>query len=453
MNNCIHLYKESTKHSSWSKINNNYYVTLGTEIKYNNNILKNNNKEVDKNNKIHISIIGRIAEEKLPIIFFEKLCNISKSINEYANINIYGMKDEIFNKEYVLKFDNLINTSKIIHHNFVNPHEIDEIYKVTDILLIPSSYETGSFTCIEAYSHGIPVICRNVYGLKYMVNDGVTGYLCNNDDEIIEKLVNIKKFINLNNEIIKKESFKYNIINKIYDLEVIINNCYNNLYSNKNIIIITSVINTVDSELSYYYKRSVFSIEERYKQTLKSIISIKNKIPNSEILFCECSDLSDYNSIEKDIAKNVNYYFNFFGNESIKSNVNSKLKGYGEASILLEGINKLLSMKKNYKNIFKLSGRYYLNDKFNYEMFNNSKNIFTNWDNNYTSYCTIFYKINGNDIIVFKNSITDSLEDLKDNVSIEECIYKNFNSNISINIVDKVNISGLLATEGYLVNV
>ena len=451
IDNCIHLYKENTKHSSWKMITNNYYVTLGTEIKYDNCIEK-----IDKNNKndkIHISIIGRIAEEKLPIIFFEKLCNISNSINEYAIINIYGMKDEIFNKEYILKFDNLINNSKIIHHNFVDPNEIYKIYNVADILLIPSSYETGSFTCIEAYSHGIPVICRNVYGLKYMVNDGVTGYLCNNDEEIIEKIVNIKNFIYLNNEIIKKESFKYNIVDKIYDLEVIINNFYTDLYSNKNIIIITSVINIIDSELSYYYKRSVFSVEERYKQTLKSIISIKNKIPNSEILFCECSDLSDYQNIEKDIAKNVNYYFNFFSNEFIKNNVNSKLKGYGEASILLEGINKLLSMKKNYKNIFKLSGRYYLNDKFNYEMFNNSKNIFTNWDNNYTSYCTIFYKINGSDIILFKNSIIESLEELKENVSIEECIYKNFNNNVSINIVSKVNISGLLATEGYLVNV
>jgi hypothetical protein len=86
-------------------------------------------------------------------------------------------------------------------------------------------------------------------------------------------------------------------------------------------------------------------------------------------------------------------------------------------------------------------------------MFNNNKNIFTNWDNTYTSYCTIFYKINGSDIILFKNSIIESLEELKENVSIEECIYKNFNSNVSINIVSKVNISGLLATEGYLVNV
>ena len=453
IDNCIHLYKENTKHSSWSKINNNYYVTLGTEIKYDiSNKIDKNNTKVDKT-KIHISIIGRVVEEKLPIIFFEKLCALSNSINEYATINIYGMKDEIFNKEYILKFDNLINDSKIIHHNFVDPAKIDDIYKVTNILLIPSSYETGSFTCIEAYSHGIPVICRNVYGLKYMVNDGVTGYLCNNDEEIIEKLVNIKKFINLNSKIIKKESFKYNIINKIYDLEVIINNFYNNLNYNKNIIIITSVINIIDSELSYYYKRNVFSVEERYQQTLKSIISIKSKIPNSEILFCECSDLSNYHSIEKDIKKNVNYYFNFFSNESIKNNVNSKLKGYGEASILLEGINQLLSMKKNYKNIFKLSGRYYLNDKFNYEIFNNSKNIFANWDNNYMSYCTIFYKINGSDIILFKNSIIESLEELKDNVSIEECIYKNFNNNVRINIVDNLNISGLLATEGYLVNV
>lgn len=448
IDNCINLYKEESKDDSWNNITNNYYVTLGTEIKHD----KIENIRINKiESKIHISIIGRIAEEKIPIIFFEKLCNISNIINEYAIINIYGMKDEIFNKEYISKFNNLIKKSKIVHHNFVDPNEIDKIYNITDILLIPSSYETGSFTCIEAYSHGIPIICRNVYGLKYMVKDNITGYLCNSDEEIIDKIVNIKETIKLNNKIIKKESLQYNIIDKIHNFENIINNFYINKKFNKNIIIITSVINTIYSELSYYHTRSVFSVEDRYEQTLKSIDSIKDKIPNIEILFCECSDLSKYRNLEDNIKKNVDYYFNFFENKFIKNNVNSKLKGYGEASILLKGISELLKMKKNYKNIFKLSGRYYLNNNFDYNSFNNNKNIFTNWDDTYTSYCTIFYKINGNDIIFFKNAIKNSLEELRNNISIEECIYKNFS--VNINIINKVNINGLLATEGYLVEV
>jgi mannosyltransferase OCH1-like enzyme len=451
IDNCIHLYKENFKDDSWNNINNNYYVTLGTEISYENCKNKNIGNLNHNKNKINISIIGRIAEEKIPILFFEKLCKLSNIINDYAIINIYGMKDEIFNKEYVEKFNKLINNSKIIYNNFVDHNEIYKIYNNTNILLIPSSYETGSFTCIEAFYYGIPVICRNNYGLKLMVKNGVTGYLCNSDEEILDKILNIKRTMIFNSEIIKKESFKYNIIDKIYDLENIIYDFYIEKKYKTNIIIITSVINNVISELSYYPIRSVFSINERYEQTLQSIKSIKDKIPKIEILFCECSDLSEHKDLENNIKNNVTYYFNFYEDEFIRTNVNSKLKGYGEASILLKGINELLKIKNKYKNIFKLSGRYYLDNNFNYSIFNNNKNIFSNWDNSCESYCTIFYKINSDDIIFFKNALKKSLEHLKNNNSIEECIYQNFT--ININIIDKLNVCGLLATEGYFIEV
>jgi hypothetical protein len=358
------------------------------------------------------------------------------------------MKDEIFNKSYLLEFDELINNSKIIYHDFINDKIINTVYEITDILLIPSAYETGSFTTIEAFYYGIPVIARNVFGLKYLIKNNITGLLCNDDEDIIEKIVNIKKYNNFDRKLIKKESLKYNITDKINDLENIINNFYIQK-NNKNIIIITSVINITNTELSYYHKRSVFSINERYEQTLITIKSIKDKIPNIELLFCECSDLINYKNIEDNIKKSVDYYFNFYDDELIRNNVNSKFKGYGEASILINGIEKLLNLKNNYKNIFKLSGRYYLNDNFNFEDFNNNKNIFTNWDDLYISYNTIFYKINGSNIIFFKNALINSLEDLKNNNSIEMCIYKNFD--ININIINQVNVSGYLSTEGYLI--
>jgi hypothetical protein len=111
----------------------------------------------------------------------------------------------------------------------------------------------------------------------------------------------------------------------------------------------------------------------------------------------------------------------------------------------------LEKIKNVYQNIFKLSGRYYLNNNFNYEIFNNDFNIFTNWDNSKCSYCTIFYKINNKYINYYKNILIDSINDLNNNNSVEICMYKYFNKNI--NIVDKVNISGYLSTEGYLYSV
>lgn len=56
-----------------------------------------------------------------------------------------------------------------------------------------------------------------------------------------------------------------------------------------------------------------------------------------------------------------------------------------------------------------------------------------------------------NDIYFFKYALLNSLEDLNDEKSIEYCIYKNFNKNIYI--VNKVNISGYLSTEGYLFSI
>jgi len=439
MNKCIHLYNEINKHLSWNTILNNYYLTLGTELHV------NKIEKYNENNKIKISIIGRVAEEKLGIVFFKKLCDLSFQIYESIEINIYGEKDKIFNNMYSDEFDENLQKSKIIYHEFMHPLNMKTVYMNTNILLIPSSYETGSFTCIEAFSYGIPVIARNVYGLKYLIKNNITGYLCDSDNEIFEKIIHIQNDTILNNnDIIKDASLKYNIINKIQDLESIIEE---NI-TNKNIVIITSVINCIDKPLSYYPKRSIFNINDRYKQTLKSIDSIKKNIKNVDILFCECSDLTDYNMMEEDIKNKVDYYYNFYNNENIRNNVESEFKGLGEASILLEALNKITN---NYENIFKLSGRYYLNSDFNYEIFNNTYNIFTTWDNSDISYCTIFYKIHIEYIEYYQNILKNMFNDLKNDISIESCMYKYFIENVEI--INKVNVSGLLATEGYIFTV
>ena len=448
----IHLYKEYNNEESWNKIKNNYYITLGIEL---NNINSNNVKHNNvKHNKLNINIIGRITEEKIPILFLEKLCILSKKMKNIV-INIYGEKDIKFNKDYIDKFNVLIKKSNIKVHDFVEPEYIYKIYNKTDILLISSSYETGSFTCLEAFSYGIPVIARNVYGLKYLIENNISGYLFNTDEEILNKLNQINSdkndillSIEKKNKIIEI-SKKYNIIDKIKDFEYIMDE---NLKS-KNLVIITSVINCCNNPLSYYNIRSIFDINERYRQTLKTISTIREKIPNVEILFCECSDLSENKIIENELQDIVEYYYNFYNINTIKDKVISKYKGLGEAYILLESINIIQNIinKNIYINIFKISGRYYLNSNFNYENFNNEYNQFTHWDNNTSSYCTLIYKINYKSLLDFEYSLYKSLDELEKGNSIEQCMFKNFNNNIKI--INKFNVSGFLATEGYLFSI
>jgi mannosyltransferase OCH1-like enzyme len=468
----INLYYEENKHNSWNNINDCYYITLGSEL--NNNILTNKITDTEMSEYFNISIIGRIAEEKIPITFFKKLCILSrKLLTKKIKIYIYGEKDRKFNSEYVDQFEKYIKDSCIEYCNFIDPNNISTIYNNTNIVLIPSIYETGSFTCIESYFYGIPVIGRNCYGLKYLIKNEITGYLCKNDEDILNTLENININFNFNKNNILNEAIKYNIITKIKDFENIIdlvNNTNNYIKNNivkksvslnnlininnenkKSAIIITSVLNYVNKPLSYFDIRSIFSLEERYNQTLETINSIKTYMPNIEIIFIECSDLDNSSEIESNIKNNVNYYYNFYDNIDIRNCVNSKFKGLGEAKLLTEAINKLIILNNNYKNIFKISGRYFINTDFDYTEFEENYNYFTNWDNSKESYCTIFYKLNYDDIFDFKNALNISVQDLYENISIESCIYKNFNKNIKY--VDRMNISGCLATEGYLFTV
>ena len=358
-------------------------------------------------------------------------------------------KNKTHYDNYNNKFDYYLNQSNIVYHGYFNHNDIKDVYKKTDLLLIPSTYETGSFTCLEAFSYQIPVIARNCYGLKNIIKNSITGYLLNNDDEFIDKIKNINNDPIFNNkQLIYDESLKYNIIDKINDLEII----FDSKISKNNIIIITSVINISNKPLSYYHTRSIFTIEERFNQTKNTIDSIYNKFKNNfDIFFCECSDLNDYPQYETYIKNNVDYYYNFNKIDLIKNYVESEYKGLGECYILKEAINIIIKNNKIYKDIYKLSNRYYLNDDFNINDFNDDFNIFNNWDNNLLSFCSIFYKIRFQDINIFYDALNNMDHDLKEGNSIEYSLFKFFN--INIKILNKLNIQGNLSTEGYLISI
>ena len=446
---CIHLYKEedSLKHNSWNKVGDNYYTTLGTEIVSSNasDVNDNNNSKINSK-KIIISIIGRIAEEKIPLDFLQGLSDFSISNNKKFVINIYGEKDYLFSIDYLDKFNKIIYSSNINYMGFMDSQSI---YKNTHILLIPSLYETGSFVCLEAFVHGIPVIARNCYGLKHLINNDNTGFLFNNNQECFNIISNItKKKLNVMKKNIIKESLKYNIIDKIKDIEYIIDEnikCKNNGY--KNIFIITSVLNCTNLELSYSKKRTVFSFNSRYRQTIKTIQSIRKYYSDCHILLCDCSDLSNYKNKELEISKLVDYYYNFYDDNSIKDAVNGKYKGYGECMLLLKALEIINNLNESYKYIFKISGRYYLNDNFDNKVFENNENVFTTWDGCNFSLCTVLYKLMYNDRTYFEEILKKSINELLENNSIEICIYKYFLKNI--NIVEKINVDGFLSTEGY----
>lgn len=55
--------------------------------------------------------------------------------------------------------------------------DIVPFYSAADLSILPSLMEATSISCLEAMAAGLPIICTNVGGLPFLVEDGVNGYL------------------------------------------------------------------------------------------------------------------------------------------------------------------------------------------------------------------------------------------------------------------------------------
>lgn len=81
------------------------------------------------------------------------------------------------------------------------PEEMSKVYKVSDIILIPTMYSEGtSLSCLEAMASGNAVIATRVGGLTDLVIDGFNGFLIGlNDRELLNAVERLITDIDLRN--------------------------------------------------------------------------------------------------------------------------------------------------------------------------------------------------------------------------------------------------------------
>ena len=139
----------------------------------------------------------------------------------------------------------------------------------------------------------------------------------------------------------------------------------------KDLFVILSVINTGNNPWSYTHVRSVFSAEDRFKQTLESIASIRKYMPTAKILLLECSALNEEQN--EGLASRVDYYKNVYDNEEARQNcLQTEKKGLGEAYQTQCAIDYIQQNSIAFRRLFKLSGRYSLNDEFDEKHYSHS---------------------------------------------------------------------------------
>ena len=160
----------------------------------------------------------------------------------------------------------------------------------------------------------------------------------------------------------------------------------------KNLVLITSVVNTPNTPLSYSKIRSVYTREERFNQTKKTITSIKQHIPDRKIILVECTD---FTKEEKDYFKSeCDYILNLWEDKNLHTNIFGSSKSLGEGTMTICALEYIFKNNFQFENLYKICGRYWLNDDFKYELYNNSKDIFKKIGNDVNNIFTSFYKVN-----------------------------------------------------------
>lgn len=222
----------------------------------------------------------------------------------------------------------------------------------------------------------------------------------------------------------------------------------------KCLFLISSTINTVSSTVLGGHKRSMFSTQERFEQTLHTIKSIKGRINNPIIVLLESSQLDE--KMKETLSKECTIYVDLSNHSISKYLSESKDKGLSEIYSLRQGMRYVLELGIQFDVLFKLGGRYYLDDKFDISMFDSKSLVFREFSNeNFKEdrwFSTMLYGIGWEHRWNYMEALSDILVLRSNNMTpdIEHSIRILLINRPEMKIVDRIGGSGRMAVNGEL---
>ena len=211
-----------------------------------------------------------------------------------------------------------------------------------------------------------------------------------------------------------------------------------------NLVLITSVISTTNNPLSYINNRSVYSHLERFEQTKKTIESVKEKIPNSKIIIVECSNLNE--EIINYLIKNSDYFLNLYNNQKIRNNISHISKSLGEGTMTLCALKFIIQNNIEFNNLIKISGRYWLSEKFDYNKFNNNDIVIKYIENNKDNVFTALYKLPKSSSVNFITFLESNFKNMINCIGYEN-LFANFikTENKELKRLDPIGLEGYVS--------
>ena len=299
-----------------------------------------------------------------------------------------GIEQVMYLKNNILKFKNVTINYLIINKNIPsyedNYNSFDSIikkYNISCLLLLNKYGETFCFSLNKYFKSSLPILYNNIGSFIERIPKTNPNFIINNINET--------------------QFYNYEILTSNFNYFLRYTNAVINDTMFENIFIVTSKIIVSTNILSYTNIRSIYNEETRFNDTIQTIQTIKQFYPNDIILLIDDSLLS-YEMIYE-LKKHVDIFLdnaivNNIYNIDYYTNINS-CKGTAEMSMIYVALKFITDKNIKCKNIFKITGRYLLNNNYNTDIFNNEYIVFKknkileekNISNKY--YYTCFYKI------------------------------------------------------------
>lgn len=222
-----------------------------------------------------------------------------------------------------------------------------------------------------------------------------------------------------------------------------------------------------------YTRFGVFNHTERFIQTVNTCHSIRKRMPNAHIVLLEAGE-QFLSEDEVDTLKTYNVEIEDYTNYSIVLNVikidnQDIVKNVIETAVFSHYYAKLMSQPMNqYTRIFKLSARYTLNEKFNYDDHLRSDKIvirgpYTSQFKPETTGGTMFQymarlysfhpRFLAYILCVYENSMNHMIDRINSGgyIDIEHCLFKFINPNHIVS-PNYIGVEGTIAPNGVRIN-
>ncbi len=180
-------------------INKGIKNTSLTPVGLDSDLLKVNFKNTDKitlkhkygfqaNDKI-ILFVGRMTEEKEPLKMLDLISKLNYRDNRYKLLMVGTgpLKKIVADKIKDMGLSGVVSTIESIPNK-----DMWELYRFADCFVNLNKQEIFGMSILESMYYGCKVVAWHAPGPDFIIEDGVSGYLVNNDDEIITVIQNGK---------------------------------------------------------------------------------------------------------------------------------------------------------------------------------------------------------------------------------------------------------------------